>query len=167
MTDSLKMATAAALVLLAAAWPAAAQTAKAPAPVNIEANEMEIIDADKKAIFRGNVDATRGDTNLKSDDLTVLYAEVKQPDGTAKTDATQPRCQGQRHHQDAARNHHRRLGQVRRAGQQAGGRRQREARPGLDRAHRQGTERRPQHRQDPDDRRPREGQFPAQVTGLI
>jgi lipopolysaccharide export system protein LptA len=88
MTDSLKTAAAAALFLLTAAWPAAAQTAKAPSPVNIEANEMEIIDADKKAIFRGNVDATRGDTNLKSDDLTVLYAEVKQPDGTSKTDAT-------------------------------------------------------------------------------
>jgi lipopolysaccharide export system protein LptA len=65
----------------------AAKTA-APPPVNIEANEMEILDAEKKAIFRGSVDATRGDTNLKSDTLTVLYAEVKQPDGTSKTDAT-------------------------------------------------------------------------------
>ncbi|WP_373503982.1 LptA/OstA family protein [Aestuariivirga sp.] len=94
MTDSLKMATAAVLFMLAAAWPAAAQTAKPPAPVNIEANEMEIIDADKKAIFRGNVDATRGDTNLKSDDLTVLYADVKQPDGTTKTDATKLDAKG-------------------------------------------------------------------------
>lgn len=69
----------------------AAKTAKtaAPAPpVNIEANEMEILDAEKKAIFRGSVDATRGETNLKSDTLTVLYAEVKQPDGSSKTDAT-------------------------------------------------------------------------------
>lgn len=65
-----------------------AKTAAPPPPVNIEANEMEILDAEKKAIFRGSVDATRGDTNLKSDALTVLYAEVQQPDGTSKTDAT-------------------------------------------------------------------------------
>src|SRR4051812_40868132 len=69
----------------AATDPAAA---KAPVPVDISANEMEILDAEKKAIFRGAVDATRGDTNLKSDTLTVTYSEVKQPDGTSKTDAT-------------------------------------------------------------------------------
>ena len=34
------------------------------------------------------VDATRGTTNLKSDELTVTYAEIKKPDGTTKTDAT-------------------------------------------------------------------------------
>ena len=62
-----------------------ASTAK---PVDIVANEMEILDTDKKAIFRGAVDATRGTTNLKSDTLTVTYADVKQPDGTTKTDAT-------------------------------------------------------------------------------
>jgi lipopolysaccharide export system protein LptA len=62
--------------------------AAAPTPVNIEANEMEILDADNKAIFRGKVDAKRGDTTLKSDLLTVLYAEVTQPDGSTKTDAT-------------------------------------------------------------------------------
>ena len=49
---------------------------------------MEILDAEKKAIFRGNVDATRGTTNLKADRLAVAYADVKQPDGTTKTDAT-------------------------------------------------------------------------------
>ena len=65
-----------------------AQTAKAPVPVDISANEMEILDAQKKAVFRGAVDATRGTTNLKADTLTVTYAEVKQPDGSAKTDDT-------------------------------------------------------------------------------
>jgi lipopolysaccharide export system protein LptA len=49
---------------------------------------MEILDAEKKAVFRGAVDATRGTTNLKADALTVTYAEVKQPDGSSKTDAT-------------------------------------------------------------------------------
>ncbi len=62
--------------------------AKAPTPVDIVANEMEILDAEKKAIFRGAVDATRGTTRMKSDTLTVTYSDVKQPDGTTKTDAT-------------------------------------------------------------------------------
>ena len=50
---------------------ACSQTAKAPVPVDISANEMEILDAQKKAVFRGAVDATRGTTNLKADTLTV------------------------------------------------------------------------------------------------
>ena len=69
---------------------AAAQAAEtAPAkPVDIEANKMEISEADKRAVFTGAVRATRGDTVLTSDVLVVLYSEVKQPDGTTKTDAT-------------------------------------------------------------------------------
>ncbi len=93
MTDKL-LAAALALFLLAGGA-AEAQTKKAgaaeanaPVPTNIEADQMEILDADKKAVFRGNVDATRGDTNLKANELTVVYAEVKQPDGSSRTDAT-------------------------------------------------------------------------------
>lgn len=99
MKTRLAAAAAAALFLLAAG-PLHAQTeqpatkagakaaAKAPTAVDVVANEMEILDTQKKAIFRGAVDATRGSTNLKADTLTVLYAEVKQPDGSSKTDAT-------------------------------------------------------------------------------
>ena len=95
----------AALFLLAAA-PALAQEATAPAakaetkakaaptPVDIVSNEMEILDKEKKAVFRGAVDATKGTTNIKSDTLTVTYADVKQPDGTTKTDATDIDAQG-------------------------------------------------------------------------
>jgi len=57
-------------------------------PVDVEANEMEIIDADKQAIFRGQVDAVRGDQHMKSDIMTVFYSDVKQPDGTSKSQAT-------------------------------------------------------------------------------
>jgi lipopolysaccharide export system protein LptA len=87
MTTRLAAAFAAALVLMTASTPRA-QTASQPVAVDIAANEMEILDAEKKAIFRGAVDATRGTTNLKADTLTVTYAEVKQADGTSKTDAT-------------------------------------------------------------------------------
>jgi len=73
----------------------AGDKAAAPAtPVDIVANEMEILDKEKKAIFRGAVDATKGTTNIKSDTLTVTYADVKQPDGTTKTDATDLDAQG-------------------------------------------------------------------------
>ena len=70
------------------AKPKDVKPAAAPVPVDIVSNEMEILDKEKKAIFRGAVDATKGTTNLKSDELTVTYADVKQPDGTTKTDAT-------------------------------------------------------------------------------
>ena len=87
MTTRLSALFAAALLLMSAGT-LVAQTAKAPVPVDISANEMEILDAQKKAIFKGAVDATRGTTNLKADLLTVTYAEVKQADGTMKSDAT-------------------------------------------------------------------------------
>jgi lipopolysaccharide export system protein LptA len=73
---------------LAGAGQLMAETAQAPAAVDVTANEMEILDAEKKAIFRGAVDATRGTTNLKADALTVTYADVQQPNGSTKTDAT-------------------------------------------------------------------------------
>ena len=62
--------------------------------VDIEANQMEILDGDKKAIFKGQVNARRGDTVLTADELIVLYDEVKQPDGTTKTDATSMDARG-------------------------------------------------------------------------
>ncbi len=61
------------------------QAAAQQAPVDIEANEMEIIDADKRAIFRGSVDATRNGDHIKSDEMIVDYSDVKQEDGTSKS----------------------------------------------------------------------------------
>ncbi len=58
---------------------------KVPLPVEVEANEMEIIDADKQAIFRGKVDAVRDGERIRSDIMTVFYADVKQADGTSKS----------------------------------------------------------------------------------
>ena len=88
------------ITLLAAAAVLALHGTSAPAAetktkqVDIEANQMEILDADKKAIFKGQVHATRGDTVLTCDELVVLYDEVKQPDGTTKTDATSMDAKG-------------------------------------------------------------------------
>ena len=88
MTGAVTKIAAAALLLLTADGALAQTKTKAPVPVDIEADQMEILDADKKAVFTGNVDATRGDTNLKAAKLTVTYADVKQADGSSKTDAT-------------------------------------------------------------------------------
>lgn len=79
------------ILALAAAAPMllhAGEAAAAERRVDIEANQMEIFDADKKAVFHGNVNAVRSDVTLKCDELTVKYDDVKQPDGTTKTDAT-------------------------------------------------------------------------------
>ncbi|MCB1378388.1 MAG: LPS export ABC transporter periplasmic protein LptC [Alphaproteobacteria bacterium] len=78
----------AALALGLTATAALAQEAKKSKQTDIEANQMEIIDAEKKAIFKGDVKAVRGDTTMRSDVMVVFYEEVKQPDGSTKTDAT-------------------------------------------------------------------------------
>ena len=88
MTKRLARVAAAVTFLAVAAASAAAQTATPASPVNIEADQMEILDAEKTAVFRGSVVAVRGDVTLKSDELKVIYAEVKQQDGSTKTDAT-------------------------------------------------------------------------------
>lgn len=63
-------------------------------PVEVEANEMEIVDADKQAIFRGSVDAVRGSQKIRSDVMTVFYADVIQPDGTSKSQASKLDAKG-------------------------------------------------------------------------
>lgn len=76
-----------AFAFVAVASLAHAETAatKPPQEVNIEANEMQILDKEKKAIFKGNVDATRKDVHLACDQLVVYYGEEKNDDGTTKT----------------------------------------------------------------------------------
>jgi lipopolysaccharide export system protein LptA len=64
-----------------------AQDATAPPKeTNVEADEMEVIDAENKTIFRGNVVALRDTTTIKSDELVINNVDVKQPDGTTKSE---------------------------------------------------------------------------------
>ncbi|MBS7540396.1 LptA/OstA family protein [Ancylobacter lacus] len=71
-------------VALAAASPAAAQTNNVPnalqgfttnrdQPIRIDANELEVRDKDKAAVFTGNVVVTQGDTTLRCNELVVFY----------------------------------------------------------------------------------------------
>jgi lipopolysaccharide export system protein LptA len=65
-----------------------ATASHAKGPVDVEANSMEIIDANKQAVFRGQVNATREGQRMQADEMVVNYADVKQPDGSSTTDVT-------------------------------------------------------------------------------
>jgi lipopolysaccharide export system protein LptA len=56
--------------------------------VDVEADSMEVLEAEKKAVFTGNVSAQRTGTRLNSDLMVVNYAEVVQADGSKRTDVT-------------------------------------------------------------------------------
>ena len=81
MRKTLLMAAVTAMVMYA---PIVSAAEVKPKQTDIESDSMEIIDAEKKAVFTGNVRAIRGDTVLTANQLTVLYDEIKQPDGTTK-----------------------------------------------------------------------------------
>ena len=75
--------------------PAVAQTvdtktaeAKTPKNVDIEADQMEILDQQKQAVFKGNVKAVRGKVTLNCDNLVVSYVETADAQGEKKTDVT-------------------------------------------------------------------------------
>jgi lipopolysaccharide export system protein LptA len=63
-------------------------------PVEVTANEMEIIDGGKQATFRGAVDAIRTDGRIKADVMVVDYADVKQDDGTMKSEVSKLDAKG-------------------------------------------------------------------------
>lgn len=56
--------------------------------VNIEADSMEVLEAEKKAIFTGNVNAERTGTTLTSDRMVVTYKDVPLSDGSKRTDVS-------------------------------------------------------------------------------
>lgn len=95
---------AAGLALALAASPAVAQTvdtkeataeSKEVKDVDIEADQMEILDDKKQAIFRGNVIGRRGNVTLKAATLTVNYVETPDPaTGGNKTEVTHLDAQG-------------------------------------------------------------------------
>src|SRR5262245_30651277 len=52
---------------------ATSYSANAGKPVDIEADVLEVDDRKKSAVFKGNVSATQGDVNLKSNEIFVTY----------------------------------------------------------------------------------------------
>jgi lipopolysaccharide export system protein LptA len=56
--------------------------------VNIEADSMEFLEAEKKAIFTGNVSAERTGTKLTSNRMVVTYRDAAQSNGSTRTDVS-------------------------------------------------------------------------------
>jgi lipopolysaccharide export system protein LptA len=59
--------------------------AHAAESVSVEADQMEIIDAEHRTIFKGNVIAVRPTDQIKSDEMVVTNKDVKQSDGTMQS----------------------------------------------------------------------------------
>jgi lipopolysaccharide export system protein LptA len=93
MTSSLHTgwATTAALIVLAASGVARAQIeTKSKAPIDITANEAEVVNSKCLAIWRGAAEAKQGDTRLRADVITVHEAVKAQgTDGQQACGATQ------------------------------------------------------------------------------
>ena len=53
--------------------------------VQVDADSMEVLDAQHKTIFKGNVIATRPTDQITGAEMVVTTADIKQPDGTMKT----------------------------------------------------------------------------------
>jgi lipopolysaccharide export system protein LptA len=65
-----------ALLFLLLASPALAQSlpgGDSNAPIEINADRLEVVQPEQKAIFSGNVEATQGKIKLNSDRMTVFY----------------------------------------------------------------------------------------------
>ena len=56
--------------------------------VDVEADSMEVLDAEKKAIFTGNVNATRGGTTMTSQRMEVSYASAPSTNTSNKSEVT-------------------------------------------------------------------------------
>lgn len=70
------------------ALPAAAQIApKSDAPVDITADELEVVNGDCAAIWRGNAEALQDTSRLRADVLRIYNRK-----GPAKAGSTQPSC---------------------------------------------------------------------------
>lgn len=67
------------------ALPVFKSAARAEGNVNVEADTMEIIDAEHKTIFTGNVVAKRPTDTIRADEMIVSSSDQKQSDGTTKS----------------------------------------------------------------------------------
>jgi lipopolysaccharide export system protein LptA len=89
---TLRIAIGAAMTVLALVPGVRAQTAVSSGAVDIEASEMEILETDKRAIFRGDVVAKRPSDTIRCAEMEVFYVDVKQPDGTTNNEVDKLNC---------------------------------------------------------------------------
>lgn len=65
------------LVLVAFAAHAIVGDLGSDQPIEISADQLEVMQSNQKAVFRGNVVAVQGDVTLRSDRMTVHYRDAK------------------------------------------------------------------------------------------
>ena len=87
----MRIAGLAALLMLSCNPLAMAQEAGSGA-VDIEASEMEILETDKRAVFRGDVVAKRPSDTIRCAEMIVNYVDVKQADGSSATEVDTLDC---------------------------------------------------------------------------
>lgn len=50
-----------------------AQIGRQGGPMDITSDRLEVVDAESRAVFSGNVDAAQGDTRLRADEIEVFF----------------------------------------------------------------------------------------------
>ncbi len=77
LATTLALALSVALIL---GWtPAAALTGDEKQPITIEADEVEVLEAESTSIYVGNVTVDQGSTRLRGDHVTVHHREDRRP----------------------------------------------------------------------------------------
>jgi lipopolysaccharide export system protein LptA len=82
------------VITLTMVAPALAQEQQSPGTVDIESNEMEILENNKTAIFRGDVIATRPNDTIRCEEMLVTYKDVAQQSGSTSTEVEKIDCSG-------------------------------------------------------------------------
>ena len=63
----------AAAIAMAMTFGASAQISGKSGPIQIEADQLDFLDAEGKAIYLGNVDAIQGEARIRAEKLTILF----------------------------------------------------------------------------------------------
>ena len=82
------------VITMAMAAPALAQEQQSAGTVDIESNEMEILETNKTAIFRGDVVAKRPNDTIRCEEMLVTYKDVQKQDGSTSTEVEKIDCTG-------------------------------------------------------------------------
>jgi lipopolysaccharide export system protein LptA len=83
---------------LALGGPATAQLSQGNAPIDIFANELELVDAQHLAIWRGQVDALQGQNRLRADVVNIYFSGKPTPGESASEGASPGRNWGKVDH---------------------------------------------------------------------
>ncbi|MBR9826791.1 MAG: hypothetical protein GYB36_13480 [Alphaproteobacteria bacterium] len=70
------------LTLGALAAPASAQIGDSGLPLDIEADHVDVLDAEKRIVWRGNVRANQGTSSLHAQRIEVFYTGTGEEDGS-------------------------------------------------------------------------------------